>query len=1244
MTRALAVLALLSVALIATAEAACPITQACNATALLANAQCCSAQQCVLDALITTTGPSCEMDFGTRHVVISGGLRIGPRTLVLRAGSVGVGAAVDGKGTGTAAGGRLTIHTTQQTTLSFLMDQNNARIDLSGPGGGGAFTLFADGAVDLTKGRIVAEGTGAGSSGGEIIVDANRGDVNVRIELQANGVGSGGLVRVEARDGGVGLRGSAGKLAARAGIIDVGARGLVRFEQPTTIDGAMGGSIDVTGGTLFGEGEIVATGGGSVDLLTTAGELRLQRNGAAITVDGEGLVSLAAETPGPEGTIVLAAPTQAQASEVTLSATGRVQVQKRINANGTSKDDTTGGVIAITSALHDVEIAGELLASDSAVAGEITLEAGRDVVVTENVVAAGLANADGGNDGGSISITALNAVRLVPTSGRRLDVSGTGVGGGGDIDIAAGGELRTGASMTLLASGGRNGGAGNVTLRAGVDDQPGDLLVQGPVTVTGATAAPPSRISLEGCGVTIDPGGRVDGSGNAQGRTEIVARRLVRVWGRLTSSGTQTAVRPMAGDQTGLRIEPGGVVTPALGACACPGGGTSAACCERVACAQGNAPAGCLVPCPTCGDGLTEWPETCDAGTGPRCGQDAWCSPQCRRQSCVDGFPCTDDTCDETSGCVFPLKQAGNTCDTGSACVTGKCDTNGLCQGSTLSCNDANACTVDTCDAQLGCKHTPLSCDDGNPCTADACNPATGCVHTNTTAVCDDGDVCTTGDRCGGGVCRPGTPLACAPGELCTPGSGCGPAPECEDDLDCRDQNACNGLETCSGGVCVPGAPIVCSDGDPCNGIEVCDPTSGACLPGTPCNDGDACNGEETCTAGGCEAGTPPVCQDADPCTEISCNPSVPGGCVGVLVPGCCSATRPCAAGACELATCVDGSCVVTPDPSCCTTASDCDDADPCTADLCDGDGRCAHTPLVGQIGGCGDLCEPATCVAGACTPAAPLDCDDADPCTDDFCDPETGCQHQARAGCCSGLANQCDDANACTTDTCDLDLNECRHAPEPTCTACASDVDCDPLGRCGGVACEGGVCVDVAPLACDDGNACTIDACPSAAGCTHTPRACDDGRACNGAELCDPTSGCVAGTMPNCDDGDLCTDDACDDVVGCTHEERTGFAAVHCKLDGFAAALAAAPAEAAAPKVRRKLGALVTKVRAALRAAEGTTKAGKRKKQLAKATKRVGALGRNVTRAQGRRLDPALATALARYADGASGAVRAVR
>ncbi|MEK6675009.1 MAG: proprotein convertase P-domain-containing protein [Planctomycetota bacterium] len=57
----------------------------------------------------------------------------------------------------------------------------------------------------------------------------------------------------------------------------------------------------------------------------------------------------------------------------------------------------------------------------------------------------------------------------------------------------------------------------------------------------------------------------------------------------------------------------------------------------------------------------------------------------------------------------------------------------------------------------------------------------------------------------------------------------------------------------------------------------------------------------------------------------------------------------------------------------------------------------------------------------------------------------------------------------------------------------------------------------------------------PCGAGCTTNPQ-CDDGLFCNGAETC-VSGSCQAGTAPNCDDGVACTTDACNESTdSCTH------------------------------------------------------------------------------------------------------------
>ena len=71
-------------------------------------------------------------------------------------------------------------------------------------------------------------------------------------------------------------------------------------------------------------------------------------------------------------------------------------------------------------------------------------------------------------------------------------------------------------------------------------------------------------------------------------------------------------------------------------------------------------------------------------------------------------------------------------------------------------------------DATPGCD-VAADCDDGNACTDDVCNGGV-CQNSLNTAACDDGIACTSGDACSAGVCAGAN--ACGPGESCNTGTG----------------------------------------------------------------------------------------------------------------------------------------------------------------------------------------------------------------------------------------------------------------------------------------------------------------------------------------------------------------------------------------------------------------------------------------------------------------------------------------
>ena len=94
---------------------------------------------------------------------------------------------------------------------------------------------------------------------------------------------------------------------------------------------------------------------------------------------------------------------------------------------------------------------------------------------------------------------------------------------------------------------------------------------------------------------------------------------------------------------------------------------------------------------------------------------------------CDDGNPCTTDTCDpKTGACGFANQPGscsdGNACTSGDACGAIAGGGWGCLAGSVIGCDDGNPCTDDSCNLSSGCTYTSnnfsQSCYDGPPGTA----------------------------------------------------------------------------------------------------------------------------------------------------------------------------------------------------------------------------------------------------------------------------------------------------------------------------------------------------------------------------------------------------------------------------------------------------------------------------------------------------------------------------------------------
>jgi hypothetical protein len=209
--------------------------------------------------------------------------------------------------------------------------------------------------------------------------------------------------------------------------------------------------------------------------------------------------------------------------------------------------------------------------------------------------------------------------------------------------------------------------------------------------------------------------------------------------------------------------------------------------------------------------------------------------------------------------------------------------------------------------------------------------------------------------------------------------------------------------------------------------------------------------------------------------------------CSGVLNTTACEDNNHCTQGD----TCVNGTC---------GTAVACNDGNLCTDDSCNPATGCVFTNNHVPCDDKNACTTNDTCSGGSCVGGPPPNCNDGNVCTDDSCNPAAGCVH-------TNNTTPCNDSNACTTND----------------------------------TCSGGTCVGGPPPNCDDTNPCTDDSCKPATGCVHTNNTapCSDGNACTTNDTCAGGT-CVGGPLLTCNDGNLCTDDSCNPATGCVFTNNT--------------------------------------------------------------------------------------------------------
>ena len=553
-------------------------------------------------------------------------------------------------------------------------------------------------------------------------------------------------------------------------------------------------------------------------------------------------------------------------------------------------------------------------------------------------------------------------------------------------------------------------------------------------------------------------------------------------------------------------------------------------------------------------------------------------------------LPCrVDGACNsETGVCEYGSAEDGADCGVDGGCLEGATCQAGVCAPASAAC----ACSADEdcaafedgdlCNGTLGCRagacvvlpDTIPVCPplEDAECQQNVCDPEVGTCTVEPKAdgePCDDGDLCTSGDSCVSGACA-SEPITCMEGDgcntgLCHPFAGCRLRPT---GGACGSADACAEAAGCSSGACVATSLTECTSENPCV-QTACDPLSNACIEEAivaACDDGDPCTESDVCGGGVC-AGAPVVCDDGNVCTVGSCGED--GACsFAPLESIVCDDGNGCTGGD----QCYDGACTGIVQLGCgCEADEDCaqfDDGDPCTGEMVCSFGFCAvdeatvvvcdaaeNTQCLANVcnaetGECemtargdgascedGDLCTTqGACVAGSCVGSV-KNCDDGNPCTDDFCDAATGACGS------SPVADDapCDDGNSCTADTL-CAAGSCGGGTN-SCEACESDADCathEDGDLCNGtLACVEGACVlDAATVVACGGSdgPCASTACnPDTGACEvahNDGEPCEDGDPCTAEDAC-AGGACVAGGALQCGEDSTCASNWCDPVFG---------------------------------------------------------------------------------------------------------------
>lgn len=217
-----------------------------------------------------------------------------------------------------------------------------------------------------------------------------------------------------------------------------------------------------------------------------------------------------------------------------------------------------------------------------------------------------------------------------------------------------------------------------------------------------------------------------------------------------------------------------------------------------------------------------------------------------------------------------------------------------------------------------------------------------------------------------------------------------------------------------------------------------------------------------------------------------------------------------------------------------------CDDGNPCTKDFCspETDYQCEHSPIVGATEGCQELvetCRQYQCLESECQVVTLADC-----CGNEKCEAEENWES------CPQDCERCDDGNPCTEDIYSYETGKCSYIKltglQPGCSAKVT---------CGSYTCKAGICQIIYKSNCCGNKVCEVE--ESYETCPVDCPNCDDKNECTIDEydyhlqkcvntsildvICCGNTVCETGETyencpkdcPNCDDDNECTKDSYD-------------------------------------------------------------------------------------------------------------------